>query len=117
MTTEQDHSSFQQEPQQQQGYQYPYVPYPYSQGLSGGSNGKGVAGFILSLLALLFSFIVFFPFIALILGIIGTALSHQGNKDYLKNKSLAVAGLTLGIIALVISGLCATIFIMVVASA
>ncbi len=76
---------------------YGYQPYP----VSAPTNGLGVGGFVCSLIGLLF---FWFPFVGLALAVIGTVLSGlgltQGNKDG-SSTGMAVAGLVLGVIALI----------------
>jgi hypothetical protein len=94
----------QQYPQQQYGQQYPqsYQPYqggqyPYQQQPS---NPMGTAGFVCGLLGLVLFWI---PFVGLVLAVIGIALSGAGmssGKRAGASTGLAVAGLVLGIVAL-----------------
>lgn len=63
-----------------------------------GSNGLGIAGFVVSLCA---AFLVWVPFLNLVLSIVGLILSAMGMKKL--PKGLATAGLVISIIFLVIS--------------
>lgn len=93
--------------QQQQAYGPPqaygqgYGPQPYHQGQQAPSNGLGVAGFVLGLLGLVF---FWFPFLGLILAVLGVILGGVGISNGKKSGAgtgLAIAGLVLGLIALV----------------
>ena len=64
------------------------------------TNGLGIAGFVLSLVGLLFCWI---PFFDAIISIIGVILSAFGMKK--QPKGLAIAGLAIGIVALIIGAI------------
>ena len=67
------------------------------------SKGMSIAGMILGIVGLLFSFTCFYWF-AIILAIVGVSLSAIGMKNADQDsKGMAIAGLTTSIIALVIS--------------
>lgn len=65
------------------------------------SNGLGIAGFVLSLLGLV---LFWFPFVGVVLAIIGVILSAVAMANGRKrgaSTGLALAGLVLGLVALV----------------
>ena len=64
------------------------------------SNGLGVAGFVVSLCGLIFAAV---PFFGLVLSLIGLALSIAGMCRKGRKKGLAIAGLVLGILAIIIA--------------
>lgn len=89
----------------QQGYGYP--PPPQQPG-----NGMGVGGFVTGLLGLIFCW---FPWLGIVLSIIGVALGGVGLSQGKKRGAptgLAIAGLVCGIIGLAVS----LVFIIAVAS-
>lgn len=69
-------------------------------------NGMNTAGMILGIIAVVFSFIPFIGLIAWPLSVVGVALSGVGfaqtTKLQASNKGMAIAGLTLNIVALAI---------------
>ena len=68
-----------------------------------GSKGMAIAGMVLGIVGLLFSFTCLF-WIAIILGIVGVILSAIGMKNTQQEaRGMAIAGLTTSTIALVIS--------------
>lgn len=84
-----------------QAYGQGYGPQQYFQAQQAPSNGMGVAGFILGLLGLVF---FWFPFLGLILAVLGVILGGVGMSNGRKSGAgtgLAIAGLVLGLIALV----------------
>ncbi|HZZ97938.1 MAG TPA: DUF4190 domain-containing protein [Jatrophihabitantaceae bacterium] len=91
------------QPYAQQQYPQPYQPYqgaPYGYPQQK-SNPMGVAGFVCGLLGLV---LFWFPFVGLILAVLGVALGAAGmsaGKRQGAATGLAVAGLVLGIIALI----------------
>lgn len=67
------------------------------------SKGMSIAGMVLGIVGLLFSFTCLF-WLSIILGIVGVSLSAIGMKNAEQEaRSMAIAGLTTSIIALVIS--------------
>jgi hypothetical protein len=80
-------------------------PYPYGPVAQPQQNGLGVAGFVLGLVGLVFSFIPFIGIIAWPLVIVGAVLSGVGmskaQKGQANNMGLAVAGLVTSIIGLI----------------
>jgi hypothetical protein len=72
-------------------------------------KGKAVAGLILSIVAIIFSFLgTFFSIAALPMAIVGLVLSVSGRRKLIENKQPAgvgTAGLVLGIIAVVLSAI------------
>ena len=103
--------------QQQSGYQYPssgyqqpnvyatpmYVAQPYAvMAINDPKAGQALAGMILGIAGLLFSFFGLVPLLGLIFSIIGMRSTTR--------KGMAVAGLVMSIIGLVLA-VCATIFL------
>ena len=90
-----DQQAFQQQPYQQQPYQQqPYQPvYPQPKQ----SNGMGITGFVLALLALLLCWV---PVLNWILWILGLIFSIIGM--FKKPKGLAIAGLIISLIGLIV---------------
>lgn len=76
----------------QQGYTG-YMPQPAQ------TNGPGIASLVLGIIAVL---TFWFPFIGLVISVIGLVLAGVGMKR-LEGKGLAIGGLVLSIIALVLS--------------
>lgn len=73
----------------------------YAQGGKAPSNGLGTAGFVLGLLGLVF---FWFPFLGIFLAILGVILSGVGISSGKKTGAgtgLAIAGLVLGLVALI----------------
>ena len=62
------------------------------------SNGLGIGGFVVSLCS---AFLVWVPFLNLILALVGLILSAMGMKK--EPKGLAIAGLVISIIFLIVS--------------
>ena len=83
------------QPQPQYGQYQPQYQVAPTQ-----TNGLGSAGFVLSLVGLLFCWIPFFDAIVSLLGLI---LSAFGMKH--KPNGLAIAGLVIGIVALIIGAI------------
>src|SRR3954470_5973541 len=115
MSTEQYDPSYQQNPQPPQGYQAPapqpyqapapgYAapqPYGYPVAPQAPSNGIGVAGFVCGLVGLVLCWV---PWVGLLLGLTGIALSAVGISQGKKkgaSTGLPIAGLVCGIIALI----------------
>ncbi|MCR5538596.1 MAG: zinc-ribbon domain-containing protein [Lachnospiraceae bacterium] len=114
---EQNYQPYQEAPQPQEYQSQGYQPQGYqSQGYNGGyqsqgyqgsqyaggtqSNGMAIAGLILGIAALIFTFI--FSPVGLILAIIGMVLSAKGRKiEYMRG--MATAGWVLSIIALILN--------------
>lgn len=74
---------------------------PYAQNAQAPSNGLGIAGFVLGLLGLVF---FWFPFVGIVLAILGVILSGVAMSNAKKTGSgtgLAVAGLVCGLVALI----------------
>ncbi len=97
---------YQGQPQAAQPYygqpaQYPPPPgYGYPQS-SSGTNGLGVAGFVCGLVGLIFFWI---PFLGIILALLGVTMGGIGMQQAKRTNSapgLAIAGLVLGIVALI----------------
>jgi hypothetical protein len=108
-----DPSGWQPGPDAQPSYppppSYPtYPPPPYGYGYAAfapPSNGIGTAGFVLGLLGLI---LCWFPFVGLALGVLGVILSGVGMSNGRRTGAptgLAVAGLVLGLISLIPSGI------------
>lgn len=71
-----------------------------------GSNGLATAGFVLGLLGLLASWLPVLNVVGMILGVLGAVLAGVGlvkSKTVGAGKGLAIAGLILGVLALVIA--------------
>ena len=66
-----------------------------------GSNGLGIAGFVVSLCA---AFLVWVPILNFVLALVGLILSANGMKK--QPKGLATAGLVISIIFLVVTLIC-----------
>ena len=112
MTTEQYDSSYPQNPQPPapQGYQAPAPqpygapvaqPYGYAVAPQAPSNGIGIAGFVCGLVGLVLCWV---PWLGLLLGLVGIALSAVGISQGKKkgaSTGLAIAGLVCGIIAII----------------
>ena len=87
--------------------EYPYPPSPTPPGFPPvtqvkGSNGLATAGFVLGLLGLLGSWIPFLNVLGIMLGILGAILAAVGLAKFKKvnaGKGLAIAGLVLGVLA------------------
>lgn len=91
---------YQQAPQygpQQPQYQQPYQQPQYPQYQPKPVNGLGIAGFVLSLVGIIFLWV---PFFDAIVSLIGLVLSGFGMKK--KPNGLAIAGLVIGIIAFIV---------------
>jgi hypothetical protein len=87
--------------------QHPPVP-------SKGSNGLATAGFILSLLGLLGSWIPVLNILGIVLGVLGVVLAAVGlakSKKVNAGKGLAIAGIVLGVLAVVFAILVNAVFV------
>ena len=87
---------------QQPGYQQPYQQQPYQQPVyvqqpAKQSNGMGITGFVLALLALLLCWV---PVLNWILWILGLIFSIIGM--FKKPKGLAIAGLIISLLGLIV---------------
>ena len=97
-------AGYQQVPQQrlQHPTNAPLPPPPPQQP----KNGLGTAGFVLGLLALIFSFIPLVGVVAWPLGILGLVLAavgwHRASQGSATNKGLAIAGTVLSVLALLV---------------
>lgn len=84
--------------------QPPHAPHPIPP--VSGSNGLATAGFVLSLLGLLGSWIPFLNFLGILLAVIGIILAGIGlakAKSAGAGKGLAIAGVIVGVLAVVIA--------------
>ena len=92
------------------GYGAPVPPYPEQTTPEKPMNGLGLAGMIVGIISYIFCWI---PFLGLVLGVVGTALSGVGmsRRAAYKLNGFAVAGLVLGIIGIVV-GLVYTVVIL-----
>jgi hypothetical protein len=91
------------------GHGYPQPPFP---GQPAPTNGLGIAGFVTGLLGLLLCWVPFFGLILAGCGVVLGAMGMSQGKKVGANTGLAVAGLVLGIVALIP----ALIFLIAVAS-
>jgi hypothetical protein len=86
-----------------------YAPVPPK-----GSNGLATAGFVLSLLGLLSSWIPVLNIVGVILGVIGVVLAGVGlakSKKVNAGKGLAIAGIVLGVLAVLFAMLVNALFV------
>ena len=81
---------------------YPPQPIytPYGGYAATQTNGPGIAGMVLGIIAVM---TFWFPFVGLPVSIVGLVLSSVGMKRF-EGKGFAVAGLVLTIIGVVLSG-------------
>ncbi|MGY1618348.1 DUF4190 domain-containing protein [Geodermatophilus sp. SYSU D00691] len=103
MSTEQYDPTYSQTPAVPQGYAQP-APQPYGYApvpVQAPSNGIGVAGFVTGLVGLVLCWV---PWVGLLLGLTGIALSAVGISQGKKKGAptgLSIAGLVCGIIAII----------------
>lgn len=86
--------------------QIPTAPYGAPTAAAKGSNGLAVAGFVLALLGALGSFIPIVNIGAIVLAVIGIILAGIGlarSKAARAGKGLAIAGIVLGVLAIIIA--------------
>lgn len=77
------------------------MSYSYAQGGKPPSNGLGTAGFVLGLLGLVFFWIPFLGISLAILGVIMSGVGISSGKKTGSGTGLAIAGLVLGLVALI----------------
>ncbi|MFC6154791.1 DUF4190 domain-containing protein [Nocardioides yefusunii] len=102
---------------QHPGGQYPGgqpSPYPFTPPQPSGSNGLATAGFVLSLLGILMSWIPLLNIFGVMLAVLGLILAGVGlakSKKVNAGKGLAIAGLVLGVLTIVITIAINTVFV------
>ena len=73
-------------------------------------KGKAIAGMVLGIIGIVFSFLSgYFSIVALPISIVGLVLSVSGGRQLQANNQpagIATAGLVLGIIAVILSAIC-----------
>lgn len=82
---------------------YPNAMQPVIVMQPANSNGMGTAGFVTGLIGLIFCWVPVLGIILAALGIIFGGVASSASRKAGTNNSLAIAGLVLGVIALVIA--------------
>ncbi len=89
------------------GQQPGYYPQQQYGGVVQPTNGAAVAGGVLGIIAVVFCWIPFVDFIAIILGVLGLIFGVVGNRNAARlggiGKGMAITGIVTGLIAIVIS--------------